>query len=422
MKKEIVRNKSKLAALMLGLALMMTTAFALTFGGGVQSAFAFYDDFDGDPMTEQCLRFESINDASTLAAVTGWEVSIGTYGSGDVVLPAMFKGKPVVRVGYFGDSGLTSITISPGIQEITGGAISQQYGFRSLYIPASVVTVGSKAVWDMASADAGLITIYCEAPSKPSGWATDWNPSNYAVVWGHNPHPVVPLPPDPELEHHDFGGWFMDENFTIPYAGQLIYENTLLYAKFIVKTYTVTFVTGVSGITVPQKSVTALIAIGTLATPVRTGFTFTGWFLDELRTQAYTPIASMTGNVTLFAGFEQIILTVTFYVSGSVYTTVEVPYGSSLSQAVAAAQTDNEILTALFSDPYLHNALSVNTVLTADMSVHAELGAGAGSSNGFFRRVGAWFAAYWIWLVVCAALILAAVTAVFIVKKRQGNV
>jgi len=99
-----------------------------------------------------------------------------------------------------------------------------------------------------------------------------------------------------------------------------------------------------------------------------------------------------------------------------------VPYGSSLSTAVAAAQSNSEILTALYADPYLHNELSVNTVLTANLNVHAELGAGVDTSPGFFGRVGAWFAASWIWLVVCAALILAAVAAVFILKKRQGNV
>ena len=98
------------------------------------------------------------------------------------------------------------------------------------------------------------------------------------------------------------------------------------------------------------------------------------------------------------------------------------PYGSSLSTAVAAAQSNSEILTALYADPYLHNELSVNTVLTANLNVHAELGAGVDTSPGFFGRVGAWFAASWIWLVVCAALILAAVAAVFILKKRQGNV
>ncbi|MCL2797485.1 MAG: InlB B-repeat-containing protein [Firmicutes bacterium] len=420
--KKIVRHKLKLAALMLGLALMMTVAFALmTSGGEVKRAHAYFSDFDGDPMTEECLRFESVNDVSTLAAVTGWEVSIGTCGGGDVVLPAVFQGKPVIRVGYFGDASLTSITISPGIQEITANAISQQYGLTSVYIPASVVTVGSKAIWDMYPADVAGITIYCEAPSKPAGWASDWNPASYTVVWGHSLYPVVPLPPDPELEHHDFGGWFMDENFTIPYAGQLIYENTPLYAKFIVKIYHITYVTGVTGLTVPQKNVTALTAAGTLAAPSRTGFTFTGWFLDELRTVSYVPITSMTGNVTLYAGFEQIILTVTFYVNGSVYTTVEVPYGASLSEAVAAAQTDNEILTALFSDPYLHNALSVNTVLTGNMSVHAELGTGAGSPPGFFGRVGNWFAAYWIWLLVCVGLAGIGVASGFIIRaKREG--
>ena len=29
------------------------------------------------------------------------------------------------------------------------------------------------------------LTIYCEVPSKPSGWSKFWNSSNHKVIWGY---------------------------------------------------------------------------------------------------------------------------------------------------------------------------------------------------------------------------------------------
>ena len=229
----------------------------------------------------------------------------------------------------------------------------------------------------------------------------------------------IPLPPDPVLAHHTFVGWFFDAAFTQPYDGSPIYANTNLYAKFALVTYTIKFVTsGATGIA--DKPVTALTDVGTLPTPVLKGYAFLGWYIDSDLTQPYTHISSMTGNITLYAGWEQIILTVTFYVNGSVYAEISVPYGATLSQAVSAAQSDISVISAMYSDYKQLNALSGNTVLTGDMAVYAELGAGS-EKPGFFRRVGNWFSASWVWLVVCIGLAGAGVLSCYIIYKKRGG-
>ena len=431
--KKIVRNKSKFAALLLGCALMFTAAFALMAGGGaVKTANAATGFGPGTPpatipgnSTQWIEVLYDIPDETNKFKVNAFLVNGGVVSdlqfyqlelSGPVY--SDYDEKVIQETFYF------SVSHYPTSDPTLYFNKPISFAMASRYVPYP--TVDPNYAWEIDSmtGDFDYHMLPGEEYTITSSVYTNSAPLTVVPLTFKFCYMVEPvaLPPDPVQEHYDFVGWFMDSAFTQPYANQLIYAHTSLYAKFVPKTYRVSYVTGVPNMTYPQKQVTALTAAGTLPTPNRTGYTFKGWFLDAGRTQAYTPITSMTGNVTLYAGFDAILLTVTFYVNGDIYTTVEVPYGSSLSTAVTAAQTDSEILAALYSDPYLHNELSVNTVLTANMNVHAELGAGVDTSPGFFGRVGAWFAASWIWLVVCAALILAAVITVFILKKRQGNV
>jgi len=406
-KKIIVRNKNRFAAALIACALLFMAAIALLGNSRITANANSGDWYDEYPQLTGNEYLE--------VTVTSGSGALTTF---DVLLKDSFK------TSYYGDLRLEvaiAYTLdSPGlwdyrlIKEFDSPiGMYHRISFADVYLvvndfDATQIPAGSHRVW--------FRLLVGEYPLLEPIL-----PKSASVVSLSEPFPYVyaALPPDPELEHHDFEHWYMDENFTIPYTGQLIYEHTPLYAKFNVRTYRITYVTGISGLTYPQKQVTALTAAGLLPTPSRTGYTFAGWFLDEGRTQKYTEITSMTGNITLYAGFEQIVLTVTFYVKGEVYATVEVPYGSALSVAVAAAQSDSEIMKALYADPNLHNALSVNTVLTANTNVHAELGAGV-DDTGFFGRVGQWFADSWIWLAVCAGVILAAAAVVLIILKRKG--
>ena len=50
---------------------------------------------------------------------------------------------------------------------------------KSITIPKSVTSIGEWAFRGCSS-----LTIYCKAPSKPVGWADDWNPYKRLVFWG----------------------------------------------------------------------------------------------------------------------------------------------------------------------------------------------------------------------------------------------
>jgi len=50
----------------------------------------------------------------------------------------------------------------------------------SVEIPDSVTSISAFAFFGCSR-----LTIYCEAASQPSGWASNWNYSNRPVVWGY---------------------------------------------------------------------------------------------------------------------------------------------------------------------------------------------------------------------------------------------
>ena len=81
---------------------------------------------------------------------------------------------------FFGCSSLTSIYIPNGITEIGSGAFSRCSSLTSIAIPDSVTSIGYSAFTGCDN-----LTIYCEATSKPNGWAYNWNSSNRPVVWGY---------------------------------------------------------------------------------------------------------------------------------------------------------------------------------------------------------------------------------------------
>ena len=75
---------------------------------------------------------------------------------------------------------LTSIVIPNSVTSIGNYAFRGCTSLTSIVIPNSVTSIG-----DYAFEYCYLLTIYCKAESKPSGWSRYWNISNCPVVWGY---------------------------------------------------------------------------------------------------------------------------------------------------------------------------------------------------------------------------------------------
>ena len=77
---------------------------------------------------------------------------------------------------YYIPASLESVTVTGG--NLLYGAFYNCSGLTSVVIPASVESIGERVF-----AGCSKLTIYCEAPSKPSEWNSSWNPASRPVVW-----------------------------------------------------------------------------------------------------------------------------------------------------------------------------------------------------------------------------------------------
>ena len=182
------------------------------------------------------------------------------------------------------------------------------------------------------------------------------------------PPNVVPFPSNPTLEHHDFAGWYFDEDLTQPYDGSVIYEGTHLYAKFTLAKYTVTYVTNYS-VTMPPIQVEAL-SLYVPATLDRYGCIFMGWYHDGEFTIPHNPAAPVLGPMTLHAYWEVQMVTVTFCLDGNVYTSLSVPYGTTLTSAANVVQKAVGAPLAWYLDPNMDYSILGSSELEADMVLY----------------------------------------------------
>lgn len=70
------------------------------------------------------------------------------------------------------------VVIPNGFETIPASAFANRSNLSEIKIPISVNTIGASAFSGCTS-----LTIYADAESKPSGWASNWNPDNRPVYW-----------------------------------------------------------------------------------------------------------------------------------------------------------------------------------------------------------------------------------------------
>lgn len=125
----------------------------------------------------------------------------------------------------------------------------------------------------------------------------------------------ITLPAAPGKEGHTFAGWYFDEGVwerrlkEDTYLHTALTEDTDVYAKYDrlpdpePEKFTVTFDTR-GGSDIAPAELSSVADAGSLPVPVRAGFTFTGWFLDE---NCETPVPypyTVESDVTFYAGWE----------------------------------------------------------------------------------------------------------------------
>lgn len=152
-------------------------------------------------------------------------------------------------------------------------------------------------------------------------------------VWGaqvtvHWDTVSAALPEDPVKEGYTFVGWYLDEELTQPYDGRPITEDTTLYAKFEINTYTVTLNTMDGD---PLDPVSAEYnTTPVIPSPTRAGYDFAGWYTDEMLETPYTA-GPIKGSFTLYAKWTRSTVTVTFSTQHGSAEPQTIAYGGTVT-------------------------------------------------------------------------------------------
>ncbi len=106
-------------------------------------------------------------------------------------------------------------------------------------------------------------------------------------------------------EGHTFAGWYTDAEF-INAIETLVYAQAgyTLYAKFNVNILTVTFVVN-GGSEIQPLTVEYGSTITLPNDPVKSGFTFDGWYVDEACTELFSSFSALTSDITLYAKYTE---------------------------------------------------------------------------------------------------------------------
>ncbi len=176
----------------------------------------------------------------------------------------------------------------------------------------------------------GGLTLYAGWSLIPVTLAFDSNNGSPVESVTEAPGTIVPKPDDPTRETYSFEGWFYDIAFTQPVAWpvELSFSNLTLYAKWSVNQYTVAFESN-GGTSVDPITVDPNVAVYAPGVPVKTGYTFIGWFYDDgtFANAVKWPIIILNTGYTVYAKWVPDSITITFDSQG----------GSAVAPLVAPA-------------------------------------------------------------------------------------
>ena len=189
-----------------------------------------------------------------------------------------------------------------------------------------------------------------------------WRPNNYTIAFKTSASGASGTTPNISAKYdtsynltpngfvrpgYTFTGWNTNEDGsgTAYTNGQSVKNLTAsdggtvnLYAQWKPNNYTLTFNANGGSVSPTSKSVACGSQYGTLPTPTRTGYTFTGWFTAASGgTKVSTTTTMGAGNVTVYAQWTANTYTINYNANGGTGTTAS----SSHTYGVAKALTNN---------------------------------------------------------------------------------
>lgn len=179
-------------------------------------------------------------------------------------------------------------------------------------------------------------------------------------------------PEDPTKPDYLFGGWYSDEALNNLYDFNAVVTQTLtLYAKWNLPTFVVSFNTMGGGLIESQT-----ITIGNKATipetPIKRGFLFDCWCLDEQLKTQYDFNTPVTQSLTLFARWTVQTFTVKFVTNcEDKIASQTIIYGQMVTKPNDPSKQDH-IFKGWFLNEGLTNEFNFNSQVTSNLTLYAK--------------------------------------------------
>ena len=201
-------------------------------------------------------------------------------------------------------------------------------------------------------------------------------PSTYETLHKNETETILP---NASKTGYTFQGWSLSEDLSDPMqvlSGTYETDPIVLYASFEPNTYTLSF-DSAGGTSVGAKTVTYDQTIGTLSTPIRTGYTFLGWYDTNGKQVTESTIYQTVGNTTLTAKWQANTYTLSFDSNGgSAVNAKTVTYDQTIGTLSTPTRTGHTFLGWYDSAGKQVTASTVyqtaeNSTLTAQWQVNA---------------------------------------------------
>ena len=245
-------------------------------------------------------------------------------------------------VKYNSKGGSTVASVKTGYNSVIAAPKSptrSKYHFVGWYKDSAC-----KTAWNFASSRVKAnVTLYAKWVSNnvsvtfnsQGGTAV----SKVATTYGSK----IKSPKNPARNGYTFGGWYKDSACTAKwnFTKDTVKDNITLYAKWTMKTFTVTF-NSQGGSVVATMKVKQYAVFKAPAAPTRTDYTFMGWYKDSACTKAWNFAADkVNANMTLYAKWVKTTFTVTFNSQGgNTVAPIKVKLNNKLAAPTPPKRTD----------------------------------------------------------------------------------
>lgn len=185
---------------------------------------------------------------------------------------------------------------------------------------------------------------------------------------------TVSEPTAPTAEGYTFDGWYKDAALTTPwdFETDTVTTNTTIYAKWTIKSYTVTFEMNGHGDAIEAQTINHGSTVTRPVDPTADGYTFDGWYKDAACTTAWDfTNDTVTSDTTLYAKWISHTYALDNPTTAQLITALQQVAGNSTVNTVSVTNANlqlDEAVTVPAGETLLVSSGSVtnNSALTVD--------------------------------------------------------